>query len=316
LPRTANIFAPDGLTPFDPNDPKQAPWVGEIALDVQWAHASAPAATIDLVLAPSNQDQDLLNVTKWAVDHDIGDVISQSFGENENCVDPNLLAEEHAVFQEATDENITLFASSGDEGAAQPTCDGNSWVQAASSPASDPLVTGVGATELFAAPDCNASFPCPPNAPTPGTYDHETALNEPAGLFTPGNFSTGGGFSDLYPRPSWQAGVANTMPGRRGVPDVAYSGSINHGILASCAVCAGVTTPAFFVFGGTSAGSPQWAGLIALADQSARDRLGLLNAAIYQIGQTPNWPDAESVREGVPRHHGWRQHRRGARCER
>src|SRR5262249_23280529 len=162
---TLNIIAPNGLTPFDPTSANQVGWAGEIALDVQWAHAIAPAATIDLVLAPSNQDADILSVTKWAVDHDLGDVISQSLGENENCVDPNLLKAEHQVFQDATDNGITLFASSGDEGAAQQTCDGNSWVQVASSPASDPLVTAVGATELFAAPDCNTQFPCPPNAP-------------------------------------------------------------------------------------------------------------------------------------------------------
>lgn len=284
---TLNIYTPNGMTPWDPNDGNQTGWAGEIALDVQWAHAIAPAATIDLVLAPSNQDQDLLNVTKWAVDNNIGDVISQSFGENENCVDPNLLKQEHAVFQEATNKQITIFASSGDQGAAQQTCDGSSWTQVASSPASDPLVTAVGATELFAAFDCSTAHPCPAGAPTPGTYDHEIALNEPAGQFTQGNFSTGGGYSDLYTRPSWQVGVANTRDGSRGVPDVAYSGSINHGVIASCGVCAGVSGPAFFVFGGTSAGSPQWAALIALADQSAGHRLGFINDAIYKIGQTP-----------------------------
>ena len=284
---TLNIYTPNGMTPWDPNDGNQVGWAGEIALDVQWAHAIAPAATIDLVLAPSNQDQDLLNVTKWAVDHNIGDVISQSFGENENCVDHNLLLQEHAVFQEAADKNITVFASSGDQGAAQQTCDGTSWTQVASSPASDPLVTAVGATELFAAYDCSTAHPCPTGAPTPGTYDHEIALNEAPGLFTQGSFSTGGGYSDLYTQPSWQAGVANTRSGSRSVPDVAYSGSINHGVIASCGVCAGVSSPAFFVFGGTSAGSPQWAALIALADQSAGHRLGFINDAIYKIGTTP-----------------------------
>ena len=284
---TLNIYTPNGMTPWDPNNGNQTGWAGEIALDVQWEHAIAPAATIDLVLAPSNQDQDLLNVTTWAVDHNIGDVISQSFGENENCVDPNLLKQEHAVFQAATNKGMTIFASSGDQGAAQQTCDGSSWTQVASSPASDPLVTAVGATELFAAYDCSTAHPCPPDSPTPGTYDHEIALNEAPGLYTQGSFSTGGGYSDLYTRPGWQVGVAHTADGKRSVPDVAYSGAINHGVIASCGVCAGVSGPAFFVFGGTSAGSPQWAGLIALADQSAGHRLGFINEAIYKIGRTP-----------------------------
>lgn len=276
--------APDGLTPFDPNDAGQLSWAGEIALDVQWAHAIAPGAAITLVLAKSNSDVDLLSATKYAVDRNLGDVISQSFGENENCVDPQLLRQEHAVFTEATARRITLLASSGDEGAAQQTCDGNSWTQVASSPASDPLVTAVGATELFAAPDCSTAFPCPTPHPTPGTYDHETALNEPAGEFTDGNFSTGGGFSDLYKRPVYQVGISAIPARSRGVPDISFSGSINHGVLASCGSCAGVTTPAFFVFGGTSVGSPCWGGLVALIDQIGHHRAGFLNNALYLLG--------------------------------
>ncbi|HEX7733879.1 MAG TPA: S53 family peptidase [Ktedonobacteraceae bacterium] len=281
---TFTQVAPDGLTPFDPNDANQVGWAGEIALDVQWAHAIAPEANITLVLAKSNQDADLLSVTKYAVDNNLGDVISQSFGENESCVDPTLLKQEHQVFKEATTKHITLLASSGDQGAAQPTCDGNSWAQAASSPASDPLVTAVGASELFAAPDCSTAFPCPTPHPTPGTYDHEITLNEPAGFLTQGNFSTGGGFSVLYKRPEYQSGISRIPAGQRGVPDISFSGSINHGVLASCAVCAGVTTPAFFIFGGTSVGSPVWGGLVALTGQLAHHRLGFINNALYLIG--------------------------------
>lgn len=281
---TFTQVAPDGLTPFDPTSANEQGWAGEIALDVQWAHAMAPGANITLVLAKSNQDADLLSATRFAIDHNLGDVISQSFGENETCVDPKLLKQEHQVFKEATARHITLLASSGDEGAAQQTCDGNSWTQVASSPASDPLVTAVGATELFAAPDCNTANPCPTPHPTPGTYDHETALNEPAGQFTAGNFSTGGGFSVLYKRPEYQEGISTIPAGQRGVPDISFSGSINHGVLASCAVCAGGTTPAFFVFGGTSVGSPCWGGLIALVDQLAHHRVGFINDALYRIG--------------------------------
>src|SRR5262249_44403692 len=81
---TFNINAPDGLTPFDPNDGNQVGWSAEISLDVEWAHAVAPGATIDLVLAKSNEYADILSVTKYAVDHNLGDVISQSFGEAES----------------------------------------------------------------------------------------------------------------------------------------------------------------------------------------------------------------------------------------
>lgn len=65
---TLNIIAPDGLTPFNPNDPAQVGWSGEITLDVEWSHVVAPDATIDLVLAKSGNDPDILSATKFAVE--------------------------------------------------------------------------------------------------------------------------------------------------------------------------------------------------------------------------------------------------------
>src|SRR5262249_36316552 len=138
--------APDGLTPFDPNDGNQVGWASEIALDVQYSHAMAPDAKIVLVLAKTNADTDLLSATKYAVDHNLGDVISQSFGGNENCEDRKLVNKEHQIFMNATRKGITLVSSTGDQGAAQPTCDGNSWTQVTQTPAADPLVLTVGGT--------------------------------------------------------------------------------------------------------------------------------------------------------------------------
>ncbi len=145
---TFTQIAPDGLTPFVTGDANMTGWAEEISLDVLWAHAIAPGANIVLDLAKSNDDADILSATKYAVDHHLGDIVSQSFGEAESCVDPTLLKQEHQVFAKATLKHMTLFASSGDQGAAQPTCDGNSWIKSASSPANDPLVTAVGGTEL------------------------------------------------------------------------------------------------------------------------------------------------------------------------
>jgi subtilase family serine protease len=126
--------APDGLTPFDENDPNQVGWAVEISLDVQWAHAIAPDAAITLVLAKSNEDADILSATRYVVDHGLADVISQSFGEAEECMDPALLRAQHELFQRATAKRITLVASSGDDGAAQPSCDGTDLIKAASTP--------------------------------------------------------------------------------------------------------------------------------------------------------------------------------------
>jgi len=259
---TLNIIAPNGLTPFDPKDPTQVGFAGEITLDVEWAHAIAPDAIIDLVLAKSNADVDILSVTKYAVDHDLGSVISQSFGEAEACIDPKLVQAEHLIFQEATTEHITLLASAGDQGAAEQTCDGSGFFLSTSSPASDPLVTAVGGTKL------NADA-------TTGAYSSEVAWNESGG-------ASGGGFSVLYPQPDYQKGVSG-FKAQRGVPDVAYDGDPNGGVLAVFS-SSGQGNDLVFLFGGTSAGSPQWAGIVALANQLAGAPLGFLNTSIYQLG--------------------------------
>jgi subtilase family serine protease len=280
---TFTQVAPDGLTPFDRTNTDQQGWAEEISLDVEWAHAIAPGANIMLVLSKSDNDADILSATKFAVDHRLGDIISQSFGENESCVDPAILVQQHQVFAEATMKNITIFASSGDNGAAQLSCDGSTFVKAVSSPASDPLVTAVGGTELHAARYCIATIAgCVPAAnPAPGTYQGEIAWNEPD-LFPA---ATGGGFSVLFANPPFQDGAIHGGNKQRGVPDVSYSAAVLHGVLTWLDI-PGVTAGGFFLFGGTSAGSPQWAAITAIADQKAGYSLGYLNTALYQIGQS------------------------------
>src|SRR5581483_3150525 len=176
---TFTQIAPDGLTAFDSTDDNMIGWAQEISLDVLWAHAIAPGANITLVLAKSNDDADILSATRYAVDQSLGNVISQSFGENESCMDPALVVQEHQIFANATAKNITLFASSGDFGAGQPTCDGSALVKATSLPSNDPLVSAVGGTELHAAGYCLAALGCNPAAnPAPGTYQGEVVWNE------------------------------------------------------------------------------------------------------------------------------------------
>jgi subtilase family serine protease len=263
-----HIIAPYGITTFNPKDPIQQGWAGEITLDVEWAHAVAPGAAIDLVLAPTSNDIDLYNVTNYAVQHRLGDVISQSFGEAESCVDPALLALEHQMFIRAAAKNITVLASAGDNGAAQPTCDGTSFILSASSPASDPYVTGVGGTQLFAKAN--------------GGYQTELVWNE-SDLGGPTNIGGGGGFSTLYAKPDYQQGV---VPGRgRGVPDVSYNAAVNGGVLV-------YEAGSFSLSGGTSAGSPQWAGIVALADQYQGKSLGFLNPTLYKIGKGASYAAA------------------------
>ena len=258
-----NIIAPGGLTPFDPTNADQVNWAGEITLDVEYAHAIAPAATIDLVLGKSDNDADLLDAQRFVVSHNLADVMSQSFGEAEQCMLPATEQAAHQVFAQAVAKHITVFASSGDQGAAQPTCDGTSFAKAASTPASDPNVTGVGGTIL----DADG---------TTGAYHSEQVWNEPDF-----NAAGGGGYSVLYSTPSYQRSLHLAS---RGVPDVSYNAAIIGGVLAVWS-SSGQGANLVFRFGGTSAGSPQWAGLIALSDQLGHHRVGAINKELYAFGQ-------------------------------
>jgi subtilase family serine protease len=261
-PPSFDIVAPDGLTPFDFDDDNMVGWSGEISLDVQWAHSVAPGARMVLVLAKSSDDGDIVSALGYAIHHNLGDVVSMSFGEAEQCFSPLLDAREHLLFTEAAARGITLVASSGDDGAAQPGCsDDAPDVIAASTPAADPLVLGVGGTNLTA--DL-----------TTGTYQSEVAWDDCCG-------QSGGGFSTRYTRPAYQAGFHNKSG--RGVPDVAYNAGVDTGVITAWYVPFGPDE--FFVFGGTSAGAPQWAGISALADQKAGHRVGWVNPALYTLSR-------------------------------
>ncbi len=269
---TFTQIAPSGLTPFDPTNADQVSWSGEISLDVEWAHAIAPGANIVLVLAKSDMDADILSATKYAVDNRLGDVVSQSFGEDEVCMEPSLATLQHQIFIEATLKNMTLFASAGDDGAGLPSCDGSTLIKGVSTPAVDPLVVGVGGTALTAALVCNTCG-------TPGTYQGETVWNDQFG-------STGGGFSLLYNKPFFQLLAA--QGGKRGVPDVSYNAAVSTGVLTAWSQGVTANVGDIFIFGGTSAGSPQWSALLAIADQRAGYDLGFINQGLYLMALNPS----------------------------
>ena len=276
---TLNVIQPDG-PPLSTDVGNAFGWAAETTLDVTWAHAIAPAATIDLVVAKSNNDSDILSATQYVADHNLGDVVSQSFGEAEQCMGSALLAQQHTVFGRLAKENITLFASSGDQGAALPSCDGNSYIKAASTPATDPLVTAVGGTQLIAQPATASPFT------VGGTWINEVTWNEGIGS------ATGGGVSSVYSRPDYQAPVVKDTHMRE-VPDISYNAAVNGGVLAvlTCpgpSACGAPAGTYFFRFGGTSAGSPQWAALVALADQMAGGRVGDINKTLYHLGKGNN----------------------------
>ena len=129
------------------------------------------------------------------------------------------LAASHRIYAQMVNEGITPFASAGDKGSGQPTCDGSELKLAASSPATDPAGTGVG---------------------------RDAALRQPADRKGTTTRSSGTSSRRSAPRPV--VGSAPTTPGpnsgssRRpagpGVPDVAYNAAINHGVLVAWSVTA------------------------------------------------------------------------------
>ncbi len=290
-PPSFSIVAPQGVPDFDPNDPAQINWAAEISLDVLAAHAMAPGASIVLVEGASDTDAALYAAEKYAVDNHLGDVMSQSFGEAESCVDPSYFSQWQALFKQAAAQGMTSFASTGDSGAAQFSCDGSSAILAPGWPAADPDVTAVGGTTL------NATDP-------KGDWAGETAWTEPLFGCNPPAVSfpgpdvncSGGGYSTIFSRPSWQRKAIKGGAGR-GVPDVAYDAGVNGGILIHSGIVLQLfygedpSTPDFLIFGGTSAGSPQWAALTADADQMAGHDLGGINPALYALDHRPG-PDA------------------------
>jgi subtilase family serine protease len=117
----------------------------------------------------------------------------------------------------------------------------------------------------------------------------ETAWGLPYG--DPGSTfqGSGGGFSHLFDRPSYQTGV-HGIGARRGVPDVAADADPHTGFPVVTGNAGGGYT--ISGHGGTSLSAPLWAGIIALADQYAKRQVGFVNPAIYQIARSPHYLQA------------------------
>jgi subtilase family serine protease len=241
-----------------------APYVAdhEEVEDTEIVHAIAPGAALDVVLVPANATTSAANFTA-AVTGTIHAAITQhaavvsiSGSHGEHLFTPAQVARLHAALQQAAGRHLTVVASSGDTGVIS---DDGPPVQV-SLPASDPLVLGVGGTAL------NASF-------TTGAYHGEMAWNADTS-------ASAGGYSFLFRRPSYQDGVARTGP-MRGVPDVAADAD------SSTAMTLTFADGSLYPAQGTSAATPLWAAVIALADQAAGHHLGFVNPAIYAIARSP-----------------------------
>jgi hypothetical protein len=223
-------------------------WGLEIALDVEWAHAVAPAAKILLVEANSASLSDLLTAVKYASTQ--ASVVSMSWGSSE-------FSSETQYDSYFSTSGVTYVASSGDTGGII------NW------PSVSPKVLAVGGTSLTISSTTNGST-------TTYSYSSEKGWS-----------GSGGGNSRYETEPTWQYAVQTS--GKRSTPDVSYDANSSTGF----AVYDTYGYSGWITVGGTSAGAPQWAGLIATANQgrAAKGLSTLSNAAsdLYALKTTSTY---------------------------
>ncbi|MGH3269681.1 MAG: S53 family peptidase [Trebonia sp.] len=241
------------------NSPGQ-PADGEVELDIQVAGAVAPKAA-QLVYFSANTDQGFINAIAQAV-HTTPPpiVVSISWGQSEDQWSEQSRTSMDGVFADAAALGVTVTVAAGDNGSSDdPNSTSGVHVDF---PASSPHVLACGGTQLIGNLNTNTI--------ASEVVWNELANNEGAG---------GGGVSDVFPLPPWQASVGvptiagGTSTGR-GVPDVAGNADPVTGYLV---VVDGKLQP----IGGTSAVAPLWAGLIARLAQATGKKFGLLQPLIY-----------------------------------
>jgi kumamolisin len=228
----------------------------EVALDIEVVGAVAPGARIAVYFAP-NTDQGFLDAISTAV-HDTANtpsVISISWGSPEvNWSSQSLQAFDQA-FQAAALMGVTICCASGDNGSSDGVNDGAAHVDF---PASSPHALACGGTQL---------------SESAGSITSEVVWNEGGG-------ATGGGISDVFDLPSYQAAAGvppSVNPGARvgrGVPDISGDADPSTGYQI---VVNGQTG----TVGGTSAVAPLWAGLIARINSAVGAPAGLVNPLLY-----------------------------------
>jgi len=275
-PPSFQVLSPLGTVEFDPTNSDMVGWALESTLDVEWAHSMAPGANIVLLTSPVSETEgtvgmpQFIQIETYALDHHLGHVFSQSWAATENTLmdsaGQQVIAQFEAVYQRARAEHVTVFAAAGDSGSANYEQDGATFYSfpTVNYPSSSPWVTAVGGTSL--------------TADTSGNYISETVWDD--------NGAGGGGVSQIFPEPIWQrvlpASDQTLLARHRGLPDVSYNADPSTGILIYLGLPG--LPPGYYLIGGTSEGSPQWAGIAADFNQIAGRPLGYLNAKLYLLG--------------------------------
>jgi kumamolisin len=246
---------------------------GEVMLDIEVSAAVAPGAKIVVYFAP-NTDQGFIDAIGSAV-HDTTNnprVISISWGGPESSWTTQAMNALDAACQSAAALGITVTVAAGDNGSTDGATGNN-----VDFPASSPHVLACGGTKLTG---------------SGGTIASEVVWNEQAN----NEGATGGGVSNVFALPVWQANAKVPAPsgstGGRGVPDVCGDADPTTGYQVR-------VDGQSLVIGGTSAVAPLWAGLIALNNQVNGKSAGFIQPQIYAAGAASAFNDIVSGNNGA-----------------
>jgi kumamolisin len=234
------------------NSPGDPDVDGEVALDIEVSGSIANGANI-AVYFTTNTDQGFIDGITTAV-HDTTNnpsVLSISWGGPESTWAQSSMTALDEACQSAAALGVTITVAAGDGGSSDGVDDGQNHVDF---PASSPNVLACGGTELVA----NGT-----------AIESETVWNDGSE-----GGATGGGYSAVFPVPSWQSGVAGFAGSGRGVPDVAADASPETGYNI-------LVDGQQEVVGGTSAVAPLWAALIVLINQMKGSPVGFVNPSLY-----------------------------------
>ena len=312
-PPSLKIIQPAGkVAPYKPTSTRVG-WAGETDLDVEYSHVMAPGANILLVETPTSEEEgttgfpQIVTAEKYVIDHHLGGVISQSFSATEQTFpSKKSLLSLRGAYTDAAAKGVTVLAASGDSGAADVKFNEVTYYlhPVTSWPDSDPLVTGIGGTQLHLTDKGHTISPASVWNDTYNKATNEFIIGDKG----PNPLAGGGGKSVIFGRPSYQNGVAGVVGGRRGVPDISMSGACN-GAVDMYQSFKG--QPAgWYPTCGTSEATPLFAGVVALADQVAGHPLGLINPALYAMsaGHVPGLVDVTKGSNIVSFKQGGKKH--------
>lgn len=232
----------------------------EINIDVEWAHAIAPGANINLIVPPSASFQDVDQAEFEAVNLGLANVLSGSYGSIESFTPATILAQENLINELAAVSGISANFSSGDNG------DFTNFFIAptVSAPASSPWATAVGGVTLALNPDNSIAWQA-------GWGTNQSLLAETGSVFDPPiavGFvgGSGGGPSGFFAKPAYQ----KKLPGpARQLPDVGWLADPYTGAAILISIPGNVPEQVWQVWGGTSVACPMFAALWAIANQEA-----------------------------------------------